>query len=174
MGSSSRCWVAALSLLLLAACGGRTPERAVLLQARTGGGEQPWIEIEQRLRFSPTLIEALDSGIPLQLGYRFDWCEGAHAQGAQLQLRYAPLGAHYELAGIAGPARRFAQRAALLAALDRVRLPLAKAPPAECALVAEVALQLTALPTPLRFPALFEPDQWRLVSAETRWPPAPR
>ena len=161
--------------MLVAACSGRTPERAVLLQARTGGsGGQPWIELDQRLRFSPTLIEALDNGIPLQLGYRFDWCEGAHSQGAPLQLRYAPLSAHYELVGIAGPSRRFAQRAALLAALDRVRLPLAKAPPLDCALVAEVALQLTALPTPLRFPALFEPDQWRMVSAETRWPPVPR
>jgi hypothetical protein len=173
MGSSWRCWCVLLSALLLGGCLGRTPERAELINALPGSsGDRHWLEISQRLRLSPTMLEALDSGIPLRLAYRFDWCKGAMLEGRSLQLRYAPMSGRYELSGVDGPDRRFSQRSALLAALDRVRLPLASAPPADCTLRAEVALDLTALPTPLRFPALLEPDQWRLVSPIKQWPPA--
>jgi hypothetical protein len=166
---------AALSALLLAACQGVTPERAELLGAHAGStGERHWIEVEQRLQFSDTLLAALDNGVPLRLGYRLDWCGGRSVQGVQITLRYAPLSAQYELLGIEGAPRRFAQRANLLAALDRVRLPLASAPPQDCALQAEVALQLTSLPTPLRFPALLQPGEWRMVSPRAQWPAAPR
>jgi len=161
-----------LSSLLLAGCLGRTPERAELLYAQTGSnGERHWIELGQRLDFSPTMLEALDSGIPLRLAYRLDWCDGRNVVGRALQLRYAPLSGRYELSGLDGPDRRFTQRSALIAALDRVRLTL-DAPAPDCTLAAEVALDLTALPTPLRFPALLEPGQWRLVSPIRQWPPA--
>jgi hypothetical protein len=156
----------------LTGCLGRTPERAELLGMETGStGERHWIELGQRLDFSPTMLEALDSGIPLRLAYRLDWCEGRHVVGRALQLRFAPLSGRYELAGLDGPDRRFTQRSALLAALDRVRFQLDAPPPPDCVLSAEVALDLTALPTPLRFPALLEPEQWRLVSPLRQWPP---
>lgn len=135
-------------------------------------GDRHWLELSQRMRFSPTMLEALDSGIPLRLTYRLDWCDNHRVIGRTLVLRYTPLSGRYELSGLDGPARRFSQRSALLAALDRVRLPLASAPPGDCTLRAEVALDLTALPTPLRFPALLEPGEWRLVSPIRQWPPA--
>lgn len=162
-----------LSSLLLGGCLGRTPERAELIDAVAGSsGNRHWVELSQRLQLSPTMLEALDSGIPLRLAYRLDWCDDRRVSGRSLVLRFSPLSGRYELSGLEGPDRRFGQRSALLAALDRVRLPLARPAPGDCTLRAEVALDLTALPTPLRFPALLEPGQWRLVSPPKRWPPA--
>ena len=68
-----------------------------------------------------------------------------------------------------GDVRRFARRGALLAALDRVRLNLLDAPPPDCAGRIQVALDLTSLPTPLRFPAFLQPSEWRLVSPPVAW-----
>lgn len=165
-----RCAVAA-SALLLSACNGTTPERAQLLHVQpAAGGTQ--LEVTQRLVLSPTMLEALQRGIPLRLAYRIDWCQaaGRGAESAWLELRYLPLGHQYELHALpGGEVLRFARLSALLAALDRVRLPL-QLSAADCGGAVSMALDLTALPTPLRFPALLDPAQWRLVSAPLAWP----
>lgn len=155
-------------LLALAGCGlGETPERAEILEARVlerAGA----IELGQRLVLSPTMLDALENGIPLRLGYRIDGCvSGGVPRGFALELRYRPLARQYELRGADGELRHFGRRSALLAALDRVRLPLPGA--ADCGGRASVALDLVALPTPLRFPALMRPEEWRLVSPEYAW-----
>lgn len=160
--------------LLLAACGlGETPDRARLLQVEPVAAGTA-LEVTQRLRLSRTMLEALDRGIPLRLAYRLHWCQ-ASARGEQrivLELHHLPLSRHYELRTLPqGTVQRFARRSALLAALDRVRLPLELAAP-DCGGTLAVALDLTALPTPLRFPAFLEPSEWRLVSAPLPWPSA--
>ncbi len=158
-----------LAAALLAGCLGETPERARISQARlldTAGG--PQLEVTQQLHLSPTMLDALGSGIPLRLVYRIDRCS-THADSAVIELRYTALTRSYELRQSRQPVRRFSRRSALLAALDRVRLPLSAPVADDCTGVVAVALDLTSLPTPLRFPALLRPDDWRLVSPPTAW-----
>src|SRR5688500_11336533 len=169
----------ALSLLLLplalAGCLGATPERARIVAARlVDDAGRPELEVTQELRFSRTMREALAHGIPLRLVYVLQGC-GADSLQA-LSLRYVPLTRHYELQREGDTlARSFARRSALLASLDRVRLPLPSVPPPACRGVITVALDLTTLPTPLRFPAFLRRAEWRLVSPPVAWPdPSPR
>lgn len=166
-------WKSALSLLLalpLAACLGETPERARILDTRivrdAGRAE---LELTQDLRFSRTMREALSHGIPLRLVYVIEGCGVNALQG--LELRYVPLTRRYEVQhmGQAQP-RSFARRTALLASLDRIRIPLAGEPGADCTGTVSVVLDLTTLPTPLRFPAFLERAEWRLVSPTVPWP----
>lgn len=157
-----------LATVLVTGCLGETPERASIASASvhdTGSGQV--LEVEQQLRWSPRMLEALANGIPLRLAYHLEcgpW-QGAHV----IELRYAPLQRAYTMQPAGGPARRFGRRTALLAALDRVRLPLPETLPEVCAGGLRVALDLTALPTPLRFPALLHPEDWRLVSPRVPW-----
>jgi hypothetical protein len=168
-----RRWRSALSLLLalpLAGCLGETPERARIVGSRVtldAGGAA--LELTQELRFSQTMREALAHGIPLRLVY---WVRGCGADSLHiLHLRYVPLTRHYELQFEGSPqARSFARSSALLASLDRVRLALPGPPPAACAGTVFVSLDLTTLPTPLRFPALLRRSEWRLVSPLVSWP----
>ena len=169
----------ALSLLLatlaLAGCLGATPDRARIAAARlVHDGGRPELEVTQELRFSRTMREALAHGIPLRLVYLLRGC-GADSLHA-LTLRYVPLTRHYELQREGdAQSRSFARRSALLASLDRVRLPLPGVPPPGCRGEVSVALDLTTLPTPLRFPALLRRAEWRLVSPPVAWPdPSPR
>lgn len=153
---------------LLAGCIGETPERAQIAAASVrDSGAGRVLEVEQQLRWSPRMLEALANGIPLRLAYHLEcgsW-RGAHF----IQLRYAPLQRAYTLQPAGSPGRRFGRRTALLAALDRVRLPLPKDLPEDCVGALRVALDLTSLPTPLRFPALLRPQDWRLVSPRAPW-----
>jgi len=157
--------------LMLAGCDGNTPDRAQLLRAEvfpTIDGLQ--LELTQELRLTPKMREAIDHGIPLRLRYRISAC-GAQIERA-LWLRYAPLNARYELQREDdGEVRSFARFPALIAALDRVRLPLDLPPQARCGGVVRVDLDQAALPTPLRLPALFEPNDWRLQSTVRSWTP---
>lgn len=169
----------ALSLLLfplaLAGCLGATPERARIVAARlVHDGGRPELEVTQELRFSRTMREALAHGIPLRLVYALRGCGTDSLQA--LSLRYVPLTRHYELQREGDPqARSFARSSALLASLDRVRLPLPSEPPPACRGEISVVLDLTTLPTPLRFPALVRRAEWRLVSPTVSWPdPPPR
>lgn len=154
---------------LLAGCLGETPERARIVSAavlETGAGRV--LEVEQQLRFSPQMQSALANGIPLRLVYGLD-C-GAWRGGHVIELRHAPLQRAYLMSQVPAQVRRFGRRSALLAALDRVRLPLPEGLPRDCAGSVRVVLDLTALPTPLRFPALIHPERWRLVSPLATWP----
>ena len=168
-----RRWRNALSLLLalpLAGCLGETPERARILEARLlRDGELAQLELTQELRFSRTMREALAHGIPLRLNY---WVRGCGVDALHvLQLRYVPLTRHYERQfQDEAQARTFARRSALLASLDRLRLALPAPPAPACSGTVTVALDLTSLPTPLRFPAWLRRAEWRLVSPPAPWP----
>jgi hypothetical protein len=166
-------WRIALLLVLLpalAGCLGSTPERATISEVRVldlPGGRV--LEVTQRLRLSRTMQSALSSGIPLRLAYRIEAC-GPQPQGARIELRYVALTRSYEMRRSGDPTvRRFGRRSAMMAALDRVRLPLSGPLDDECSGRLAVALDLTSLPTPLRFPAFLKPGEWRLVSPTVTW-----
>lgn len=160
-------WIAAL--LPLAGCLRDTPDRARILAVRMQGTvDGVSLDVTQELRFSQTMRSALQNGIPLRLAYRISGC--GIEQGVVLRMRYAPLNRHYELQQDgAAQVRRFVRISALVAALDRVRLPLRRVPDAACTGRIEVALDLTSLPTPLRFPAFLDADEWRMVSPPAPW-----
>lgn len=177
-----RCWrgfethrrlahlAALLWLPLLAACHGGGHIEA----ARIEPGLTPALDLRLRLTPSATLLDALDHGVPLVL--RLD--VGASAPGTRLhtvrriELRYLPLAGRYAWTDLdVGTTRLFARRALLLAALDRIRLPLDatwRDLPAGSRCRVSLALDVDALPAPLRVPALFSP-QWRLATADHRW-----
>jgi hypothetical protein len=129
------------------------------------------LDVTQELRFSDTMRTALQNGIALRLVYRVTGC--GIDQFAVLRMRYAPLSRHFELQHEGHePVRRFARIGALFAALDRIRLPLRRVPDAGCSGDIHFALDLTSLPTPLRFPAFLDASEWRMVSPHTAWPTA--
>jgi hypothetical protein len=156
--------------LLLAAChGGGTIEAARIDEDATPA-------LDARLKLAPTadLLAALDHGVPLVL--RVDL--RARGEGLDLhavrriELRFRPLSRQYAWTDLdSGDVRTFARRPLLLAALDRVRLPLDPAfadLPAGTRLTLALSLDVDALPPPLRLPALFSP-RWRLAPPEHAW-----
>lgn len=156
--------------LALAGCLGETPERAQILDARVvRDASRIELELTQDLRFSRSMREALSHGIPLRLVYAVEGCGISTWQ--IVELRYVPLTRHYQMQRVGeSQARSFARRSAMLASLDRIRLPLDAEPAADCSGTVTVALDLTTLPTPLRFPAFFERAEWRLISPSVSWP----
>lgn len=161
-------WLPVLGAVLLAGCLGQTPERAridAVLVRDSGAGRV--LEIEQRLGWPDAVLDALDHGIPVRLAYPAR-CGGVPL-GTWIEIAYAPLQRSYVLRVPGLPERRYSRRGALLAALDRVRLPLPENLPDRCEGSLQVALDLTFLPTPLRFPALFRWDEWRMVSPPVPW-----
>ena len=159
--------------LCLLGCSAATPERAEILHAQIGAdGAGEMLEVEQQLRFSAIMLEALSNGIPLHLRYELDGCDDP--QAPRVVLTYAPLTDEYELRRIgAGESsqRRFARRSAMLAALRRVRLPVT-AGSRDCADHVRVSFDLAALPTALRLPALIDRADWALQSAPFALPEA--
>ncbi|MBK6726853.1 MAG: DUF4390 domain-containing protein [Xanthomonadales bacterium] len=120
------------------------------------------MQLELDLRFTDTLLQALDDGIPLLLAVQID---GAVASVQRIGLRYRPLSRQYELhlPGDAQP-RVFASRARLLAALDRIVLGAVSADSGRV----RVKLVSSALPAPLRLPALVE-REWQLATPQRSW-----
>lgn len=113
------------------------------------------------LRFTETQLQALDHGIPLRLAVHLD---GA-ATDAMIELRFSPLPRQYELQlPNDGAVRVFASRARLLAALDRV--VISDVVPERGS--ARVELVSSALPAPLRLPALLGRD-WQLATPPRTW-----
>lgn len=157
-----------MTLALLSGCAD-APERAEILSARTLPGiDGLHLELTQRIELTATMRDALDHGIQLRLSYRIHAC-GLRRERA-LWLRHAPLNRQYQMQREGdSEVRSFARLPALAAALDRVRLPLDLPADARCHGRVEVQLDLAALPTPLRFPAFFEPEQWQLASAPFAW-----
>jgi hypothetical protein len=171
---NERCRTLAVALLfaLLAGCArdGAAP-RAEILAARIDPTQPPALVADLRLAFSAEMLEALDRGIALRLELVLTG-EGAAARAALrrgLTLRYLPLAQQYLLRDDDGTERRFARRSQLIAALDRVRVAL----PSEWSasfetLTLGLALDRSALPAPLRLPALYR-SEWRLRAAEHTW-----
>jgi hypothetical protein len=152
-------------LLLLAGCGAVDAPRARIEDARRlQRGDSLQLEVQQRLAFQPLMLEALANGIGLRLDYVLYFCESEQRAVRSLWLRYYPLAGEYEMRWEGEmQGRRFARRGALLAALDRIRIEL-PAQAAECDLSLSLELERSALPAPLRFPALIGLQDWRLSS----------
>lgn len=113
--------------------------------------------------------EALARGVPLVflVEARTDDWGGRLLATRRYDVQYLPLSRRYRLRDDGGGERIFARRAALMAALEQVELPL----PRSAAQMYRVrfSLVLDALPAPLRLPARFDPA-WHL-QVESRWPP---
>lgn len=158
---------------LLAACARGPAPAASVRAAEVVAEPAPALTATLQLELSPTMLEALERGIPLRLVFalRRDGGDGTLVARPALELRYAPLAQQFLLADDSGTTRSFARRTQLLAALDRVRLPLPPEwadAPAGAHYVLRLRLDDAALPGPLRLPALVSRD-WRLASDEYAW-----
>lgn len=155
MVSATRCWPIALSLLL-AAC--NDPQGSRIRSIAHEGDD---LVLDLDLRFTETQMQALDHGIPLQLAVHL----GAAMPAAVIELRYSPLPRQYELQlPNDGGTRVFASRARLLAALDRIVIADVR----DARGTARVELVSSALPAPLRLPALIDRD-WQLATPTLAW-----
>lgn len=162
------CWTSLLLIALLSGCQ-RVPEQDIISAARALAGVRGLeLELSQHIELTGAMREALDHGIALRLVYDITACGTSRTRA--LWLRHAPLKRRYELQ-IEGRSevRDFVRVSALEAALDRIRLPLDLPRDARCSGSVQVNLDLAALPTPLRFPAFFEPKQWVLRSMRASW-----
>lgn len=170
LSTGGRGLLALVLALLLAGCLGDTPQRARILAIDVvREHDRVVLQVEQQVQLSKTMLQAMQHGIALQFVHVVEGCEGTGGwqRAHPFVLRYAALRGVYELDnGV--EVRRFSRRSALLAALDRRQLPLGRLPEA-CQGGLRLALNLTALPTPLRFPAFLQPAEWRLVSPVMRW-----
>lgn len=160
-------------MLLLAGCGLREPGVRVRAAALTVAGSAPVLEVDLDPAFSAEMREALERGIDLRLAFALvaDRPDAAPVE-RHLLLRYAPLSARYLLIDVErGSARSFSRRTQLVAALDRVRLPLlpgqaTPVPGARWSLAVRVDAE--TLPGVLRLPALLSPA-WRLATHRHAW-----
>jgi len=163
----------ALLLAALTACGSDSAGRAEIEQLQVlGVGPGATLQIQQRLDFSPLMLDALSNGIGLRLDYRLAACSAEPVKIYPLWLRYYPLAGEFELRWqTEASGKRFARRSALLAALDQVRLALPESA-ARCGGELSMRLEPAALPAPLRFPALIGLQDWRLEAAAVAFSPA--
>ena len=142
--------------LLLAGCGA-DPRGSEIRGAVFANGQ---LTLDLDLRFSETHLAALDHGIPLRLELAM-----AGAPTRLVTLRFRPLARQYELQFSDEDAPRLhASRARLLAALDRIVIGNVTAPAGNV----HIALDSSALPAPLRLPALID-SEWRLETAPKHW-----
>lgn len=165
--------MAVVAALALAGCG-EPSGHARVLAASVQQESTPTLEARIDLALSPTMLEALDHGIPLTLAVRLR----REAPGADLdvlrhlELSYSPLADRYRLLDLdTGVERSYAHRALLLAAFDRVRLPLdaawrSAADPGRFRM--RVVLERERLPAVLRLPA-WTSREWRLATPEYAW-----
>ncbi len=117
------------------------------------------------VRLNPSLLDALDHGIPL----RFEFVvspEGGSRQIRALRLDYLPMAKRYELRPTSGAPRTFASRLQLIAALDVVKLPMDGLGTGNGTVF--MRLDTDALPAPMRLSAFFD-SEWRVSSAPVRW-----
>lgn len=172
-----RALLAGLPGLLLTACGnspGRAPGRLVVQSARLLPlGRGSVLELALECELSTPMREALAHGIPLVLAVELasgprPWARGSRRS---IELRHLPLTERYQLRDLErDDARSFPGLSWLLGALGALRLPLPALvpPPAGTPLRADVGLDPSRLPGPLRLPALFEPA-WRLRAPRYTW-----
>ena len=138
-------------------------------------------EIRLGLQLKPSVRTALQRGVPITLKLQSRtrrqacWvlCQ-VHESETAWQLRYQPLSEHYIVDplstdnqdGQSFPRLRYA-----LAELSRqqVLVPLADFSPGDYVLAVRVIFDVHHLPTPMRLPALIDPD-WKLNSDWTEWP----
>lgn len=177
-----RRWLWLLALLLQACAAGESTLRldAARIDQR---GSLTLLVLECDWRPSATMLDALDHGIPLTLdlelaresrgvvGWRIQ-----QQERHRLELRYFPLSRNYQLRDLdRNTVRSFGVRAAALAALSRIELPLSHASIRAGAQERQrlrIELDSAALPGALRLPALVD-AQWRQAAVERTWPGTP-
>lgn len=132
---------------------------------------------------SSEMLDALDHGIPLTLQLElsrerhglFGW-QAQQREQHRLELRYFPLSRNYQLRDLdRATVRSFGVRAAALAALSRIELPIADASMRAVAPERQrlrIELDSAALPGALRLPALVD-SAWRQAPVERTWPGIP-
>jgi hypothetical protein len=158
------------AVLLLAGChGGGSIDSARIVRV-----PEPVLDAGLRLQPTAQMLEALDRGVTLTLRLRLraSFPGGELDSVRRIGIRYLPLAQQYQLTDLdTQAARNFPRRAQLLAALDRVRLPLDAqwaGLPIDAVCRLSLALDIDALPATLRLPALLSAD-WRLDPQEFRW-----
>lgn len=176
----------ALTVLLafaLAGCDAIRAQRPGTLEVRNarlvGDNVGAVLELGLECRLSGPAQDALEHGIPITLRVQLSaghW-PNRLIEVRSIELRYFPLTRRYQLRELGGSeTRSFATPAYLSSALGALRIELpstfaALAPATELRVRAQ--LDPSALPGPLRLPALFEPA-WRLASPEYAWTLAAR
>lgn len=143
----------------------------------------PVLVLECDWKPSSEMLDALDHGIPLTLQLElarerhglFGW-QTQQREEHRLELRYFPLSRNYQLRDLdRATVRSFGVRAAALAALSRLELPIAGASMRAVAPERQrvrIELDSTALPGALRLPALVD-AAWRQAAVERTWPGIP-
>ncbi len=133
-------------------------------------------------RFSPAMIDALESGVPLTLTVktrirqpRFWWWDSiVWRRDLDFRIQYYPLAKVYRVIDESNDFQRsFTQLSAALEALgelQQIALPVAEnwRPPGSSYAEVIAKLNLERLPWALRVPAYFSPE-WRLRSPPYRW-----
>ncbi len=123
------------------------------------------LDLSLSLRLSETQLEALDHGIPLRLEFVIAPRNAPH-QLSRIVIGYLPMAKRYQLLADSRVPRYFSSRLQLLAALDRVSLPLDQVGSGTGTVL--MRLDRSALPAPMRLPALLD-SNWRLVSVPVNW-----
>jgi hypothetical protein len=153
----------------------QAPGRLVVNDAQvlsTVDGAQLALAIE--LQLNGPMSDALEHGIPITLHVHLQGNSGTLeiVDQRDVELRYFPLSRRYQLRdGGTDTERSFAASGYLMDALAALRLPLPKefsALPAGSRMRVAVQLDHSALPGPLRLPAILEPA-WRLKAPEFVW-----
>ncbi len=170
--------ISACAMLALAACDvlrHQAPGTLGVRDARivvAADGAQLDIDIDCRL--NGPMSDALEHGIPitLQIDLQARSKQVELGDRRAIELRYFPLSRRYQLRDLrSGNVRSFSAYGSLIDSLGALRLPLPATfveLPAGTELRVGVGLDHTALPGPLRLPAILEPA-WRLVAPEYAW-----
>ncbi|MBK8284210.1 MAG: DUF4390 domain-containing protein [Ahniella sp.] len=153
-------------LLALVACG-EAPGRLDISRVQLDpGGARVLLDLD--LHLSPTHLDALDHGVPLRLDFIVAPLAGAGTVES-IVLSFSPLTHQYEMASSQETTPRlFDTRDQMLAALDRISLPV-RAVGAPQGFV-RARLNLDALPPALRMTARFD-RRWQLETRTSAWPP---
>lgn len=152
-----------LVLLGLTACSGSAGRLDIARAQLDAGGTRVLLDLD--LQLSPTHLEALDHGVPLRLDFIVAPLAGAGTVET-LVLGYSPLTHRYGLSiGEEANPRQFATRAQMLAALDRISLPVR---PGNDRGFVRGRLNIDALPPALRMTARFD-RRWQLETRTSEW-----
>lgn len=151
------------ALLALAGCTGPAGSLDIARAQLDAGGTRVLLDLD--LRLSQTHLDALDHGVPLRLDFIVAPLAGAGTVET-IVLGYSPLTHRYQLSIAHESAPRlFATRAQMLAALDRITLPVR---PGNDRGFVRGRLNIDALPPALRMTARFD-RRWQLETRTSEW-----
>lgn len=148
---------------LLAACSGA--EGDATISHAIFDPQTRMLEADLDINLSQIALDALDHGIPLVLEFDIRPDAGPR-QKVRWELSFLPLMRRYQLLIDDSAPRFFSSRVQLLAALDRIRILLTDASASSGQI--RLRLDTSALPAPMRLPALIE-SGWRLRAPAAEW-----